>query len=148
MGSPQETPDSPQGQGHLSLYTIGGATLAILGGTLLLAHRFTGVGLPDWLYYCAVGALVLGIVEWSLGRMSPDAAWEWNKSLIFALGLATLIRWPIAEPYRIPSGSMETTLHGDPAFGKGDRVFVNKFVYGVRYPFMNKRIWQGKAPGR
>jgi signal peptidase I len=148
MGNSQETPESPQSQGRLSLYTIGGATLAIIGGLMLLAHRFTALELPDWLYYCAAGALVLGIVEWALGRMTPEAARDWNKSLIFALGLATLIRWPIAEPYRIPSGSMETTLHGDPDFGKGDRVFVNKWIYGVRYPFMNKRIWQGKAPER
>ena len=151
MGNSQETPESPKAAaetGGMGLYTIGGAALAILGGILLLLHRFTGMDLPDGLYYCAVGALVLGIVEWSLGRMTPEAARDWNKSLIFALGLAMLIRWPIAEPYRIPSGSMETTLHGDPAFGKGDRVFVNKWVYGVRYPFMNKRIWQGKAPQR
>ena len=104
--------------------------------------------LPPWLYYTAIGALVFGIIEWSLGRCTREAAWEWNKSLLFALALALLIRWPIAEPYRIPSGSMETTLHGDPNFGKGDRVFVNKFVYGVRYPFLNKRIWHGKDPER
>lgn len=148
MGDTQDTPETPKRDRGPGLCTIGGAVLTLLGGGLLLAHRFTSLALPDWAYYCAVGALVLGIVEWSLGRMTPEAAREWNKSLFFALALATLIRWPIAEPYRIPSGSMETTLHGDPAFGKGDRVFVDKFVYGVRYPFMNKRIWQGKAPQR
>ena len=104
MGNTQETPETPKQNRSLSLYTLGGATLAILGGGLLLAHRFTSVDLTDWLYYCAVGALVLGIVEWSLGRMTPDAAWEWNKSLIFALGLATLIRWPIAELSFAPPG--------------------------------------------
>lgn len=128
-------------------FRIGGAFAALGGGALLL-HRFTSVNLPDGLYYTALGALIFGIVQWSLGRMEPHAAREWNKSLFFALALATLIRWPIAEPYRIPSGSMETTLHGDPAFGKGDRVFVNKWIYGVRYPFMNKRIWYGAAPQR
>jgi signal peptidase I len=150
MANSSETPESPESaqSGAMGLYTVGGATLAILGGAMLLLHRFTGVDLPEWLYYCAVGALVLGIVEWALGRMTPEAARDWNKSLIFALGLAMLIRWPIAEPYRIPSGSMETTLHGDPAFGKGDRVFVNKWVYGVRYPFLNKRIWHGQDPQR
>lgn len=150
MGNSSETPESQESpkSGGMGLYTIGGAALACLGGGLLLVARLRGVELPEWLYYTAVGALVLGIVEWSLGRMTPEAAWDWNKSLIFALGLAMLIRWPIAEPYRIPSGSMETTLHGDPNFGKGDRVFVNKWVYGVRYPFMNKRIWHGQDPKR
>jgi signal peptidase I len=129
-------------------YTIGGAGLALLGGAIVASQRFAGVELPPWLYYTAIGLLVLGIIECSLGRMTADAARDWNKSLVFALGLALLIRWPIAEPYRIPSGSMETTLHGDPGFGKGDRVFVNKWIYGVRYPFMNKRIWYGQPPQR
>ena len=129
-------------------YTVGGALLVVIGSALLLAQRFTSTELPEWLYYTAVGALVLGIIEWSLGRMTREAAWEWNKSLLFALTLALLIRWPIAEPYRIPSGSMETTLHGDPNFGKGDRVFVNKWIYGVRFPFMNTRIWYGSDPER
>jgi len=131
-----------------AIYARAGAGLALFGGGILLLQRFTGLEVPSWLFYTAVGALVLGIIEWSLGRMTREQAWDWNKSLLFALGLALLIRWPIAEPYRIPSGSMETTLHGDPRFGKGDRVFVNKWIYGVRYPFMNKRIWQGRAPER
>lgn len=130
------------------LYTIGGAALVIFGGALLLSQRFAGVELAPWLYYTAVGALIFGMIEWALGRMTAEAAWDWNKSLLFALGLALLIRWPIAEPYRIPSGSMAPTLHGDPNFGKGDRVFVNKWIYGVRYPFLNKRIWHGQDPER
>jgi len=72
----------------------------------------------------------------------------WVRSFCIALCLAGLIRWPITEPYSIPSGSMEPTLHGDPRFLRGDRVFVNKWIYGVRYPFMNKRIWHGEDPKR
>jgi signal peptidase I len=144
----QPNVDESKNERPSALYTYGGGTLALLGGALLFYQRQSGNELPSWLYYTAVGALVLGIIEFGLGRMTRDAAHEWNKSLIFALTLALLIRWPIAEPYRIPSGSMETTLHGDPNFGKGDRVFVNKWIYGVRYPFMNKRIWNGKAPER
>lgn len=147
MGQTTEN-DTPEQLRASRLYTIGGAALAILGGALILMQRVGGAELPSWLYYTAIGALVLGVIEWSLGRMTAEAAKDWNKSLVFALGLALLIRWPIAEPYRIPSGSMETTLHGDPNFGKGDRVFVNKWIYGVRYPFLNKRIWYGKAPER
>lgn len=143
---PELTP--PTDQKAPAIYSIGGGLLAVLGGGLLALQRFGHMELPSWLYYTAVGALVLGIVEYGLGRMTREAAWDWNKSLLFALVLALLIRWPIAEPYRIPSGSMETTLHGDPDFGKGDRVFVNKFVYGVRYPFLNQRIWHGKDPER
>jgi signal peptidase I len=73
---------------------------------------------------------------------------SWVRSLVFAFALVMVFRWAIAEPYSIPSGSMEPTLHGDPRFLRGDRVFVNKWIYGIRYPFMNKRIWQGKLPER
>ncbi len=91
---------------------------------------------------------IVGGVMWFLGGLPRDQAIEWLKSGLFALGLALLIRWPVAEPYRIPSGSMEPTLHGDDRIGRGDRVFVNKWVYGVRYPFMNKRIYQGEPVSR
>ena len=73
---------------------------------------------------------------------------EWGKTLLIAGSLALLIRWSFAEPYKIPSGSMEPTLMGHPGFMRGDRVFVNKWYYGLRYPFMNRRIWRGAEPER
>lgn len=71
-----------------------------------------------------------------------------TRNLLLIVGVALIFRWLVVEPYRIPSGSMEPTLHGDPRWWVGDRVFVNKFVYGHRYPFFNKRIWKGKEPER
>lgn len=87
---------------------------------------------------------------------------EWVRSILIAVGLALLIRWPIAEPFKIPSGSMEPTLHGDPKMLKGDRIFVNKHSYGVRFPFngfrfpftsktlwyTDKWLWKGRDPDR
>jgi len=49
-----------------------------------------------------------------------------------ALAVALLIRTLFIEPFRIPSGSMLPTLQ------IGDQIFVNKFIYGVRVPFLNK----------
>lgn len=49
-----------------------------------------------------------------------------------ALAIALLIRMVLVEPYRIPSGSMLPTLE------VGDFVFISKFIYGVRVPFINK----------
>lgn len=66
--------------------------------------------------------------------------WEWMKSLLIAVAIALVVRWLFAEPFQIPSGSMEPTLHGDPRVLRGDRVFVNKLVYGVRYPLNWFRI--------
>lgn len=59
---------------------------------------------------------------------------EWVRSISIAITLALLIRWPVAEPYKIPSGSME------PTFMPGDRIFVDKHVYGIRYPLNGFRI--------
>ncbi|MFP6596452.1 MAG: signal peptidase I [Candidatus Hydrogenedentota bacterium] len=59
---------------------------------------------------------------------------EWVRSIGIAVFLALMIRWPVAEPYKIPSSSME------PTFVPGDRIFVDKHVYGIRYPLNGFRI--------
>ena len=63
-----------------------------------------------------------------------QVALEWARSIVFAIALAMVFRWPILEPFKIPSGSME------PTFYSGDRIFVNKYQNGVRYPFNGFRI--------
>ncbi|HUW62851.1 MAG TPA: signal peptidase I [Candidatus Bathyarchaeia archaeon] len=87
---------------------------------------------------------------------------EWIKSMLIAILVALAIRWAFVEPFRIPSGSMEPTFYGDPHILKGDRVFVNKFVYGLRYPlngiripltnyhlnYAKDRIWRRSKPQR
>jgi signal peptidase I len=47
------------------------------------------------------------------------------------LAVALLIRSVLVEPFKIPSGSMIPTLE------IGDQIFVNKFIYGVRVPFLD-----------
>jgi signal peptidase I len=101
-----------------------------------------------WKNYLAIAVMVIGAILWFIAGMDRRQVIDWFRSGLIALLLALTIRWAVAEPYRIPSGSMETALHGDPRFGRGDRVFVNKWILGLRYPFMNKRIWQGKLPER
>ncbi|MFZ5469646.1 MAG: signal peptidase I [Myxococcota bacterium] len=66
------------------------------------------------------------------------AAWrkgstvEFVAGFIKALAIALLIRAVVIEPFKIPSGSMIPTLE------IGDQIFVNKFIYGVRIPWVNK----------
>ncbi len=57
-----------------------------------------------------------------------DLIWGLTKALLIALA----IRAVLIEPFRIPSGSMIPTLL------VGDQIFVNKFIYGVRIPWVNK----------
>lgn len=61
-----------------------------------------------------------------------DFVWGFGKALLIALA----IRAVLIEPYRIPSGSMIPTLQ------VGDQIFVNKYVYGVRIPWVNKVPFQ------
>jgi len=65
------------------------------------------------------------------GAFRKQSAWDTVSGFAKALAIALLIRTIFIEPYRIPSGSMLPTLE------IGDHVFVNKFIYGVRIPFIN-----------
>ena len=67
---------------------------------------------------------------------------EWTAGLFPVIALVFVLRSFIAEPFKIPSGSMEPTLV------PGDLILVNKFAYGLRLPLGHERITPGKAPQR
>jgi signal peptidase I len=67
---------------------------------------------------------------------------EWAESIIIALILALVIRTFVVQAFKIPSGSMI------PTFEVGDRIFVNKFVYGARLPFTDIRLPAVRQPER
>jgi signal peptidase I len=124
-----------------------GVVVFVVGMFLLLyGNRY--ISPREWVWYTGIILSGLGIVLWIFSGMTRSQAIEWTKQGSLALLFALAFRWAVAEPYRIPSGSMQPTLDGHEGIGRGDRVFVNKWIYGVRYPFMNKRIWYGEAPQR
>jgi signal peptidase I len=51
---------------------------------------------------------------------------EWIEGIIVAFIIAMIIRTFIVQAFRIPTGSMHPTLK------IGDRILVNKFIYGRR----------------
>ena len=56
---------------------------------------------------------------------------EYAEAFLFALILALFIRTFIIQLFKIPTGSMEPTLHGAQNHGGfGDHIAVNKFIYG------------------
>ncbi len=67
---------------------------------------------------------------------------EYAKSFFPVILAVFLIRSFIAEPFRIPSGSMIPTLQ------VGDFILVNKFTYGVRLPIVNQKIIPLSDPKR
>jgi signal peptidase I len=70
------------------------------------------------------------------------AAVEYSKSLTPVLALVLVLRSFIVEPFQIPSGSMEPTLH------IGDFILVNKFSYGLRLPVIRTKVWENDEPQR
>jgi signal peptidase I len=63
-------------------------------------------------------------------------AWFWDLLKTWGPALLTVlvIRSVVAEPFRIPSGSMVPTLE------IGDYILVSKFAYGVHFPFTHYKI--------
>jgi len=67
---------------------------------------------------------------------------DWTAGLFPVILVVFLLRSFIAEPFKIPSGSMMPTLL------VGDLILVNKFVYGLRLPVINTKITEGRPPAR
>ena len=67
---------------------------------------------------------------------------EWVESIVIAFVLAMFIRTFFFQAFRIPSGSMRMTLI------EGDRLLVNKLVYGPLLPLFHKRIPGFSKPQR
>jgi signal peptidase I len=64
---------------------------------------------------------------------------DWTTAIGFALVIVFGIKVEVANPYRIPSASMEPTLHcARPVDGCearfSDRVIANRFIYRIRDP--------------
>jgi signal peptidase I len=67
-------------------------------------------------------------------------AWEYTEAIVTALILALIIRAYVVQAFKIPSGSMIPTLL------IGDHILVNKFIYGTKIPFSDKKILVFKNP--
>ena len=64
------------------------------------------------------------------------------EAILIAVLLALFIRTFVVQAFKIPSGSMKETLQ------IGDHILVNKFIYGVKIPFVQKTLIPIKEPRR
>ncbi len=64
----------------------------------------------------------------TLPKKKKSIAREWTEAIVFAIVAVTVLKAYIAEPYKIPSSSMEETLL------IGDFLVVSKVHYGIRPP--------------
>jgi signal peptidase I len=64
------------------------------------------------------------------------------EAILVAILLALFIRTFVVQAFKIPSGSMKDTLL------IGDHILVNKFIYGVKLPYLQKVIIPIGKPDR
>lgn len=67
---------------------------------------------------------------------------DFFEALLVALALALIIRTFIVQPFKIPSESMKDTLL------VGDHLLATKFDYGLRVPFTDITLYEGRPPER
>ncbi|MGR9051159.1 MAG: signal peptidase I [Gammaproteobacteria bacterium] len=107
----------------------------------------------DFSFFLVIATLVTGIIwggyviflEFLPNVKAPEQeplVVEYAKSFFPIFLIVLLIRSFLAEPFRIPSGSMMPTLL------IGDFILVNKFTYGIRLPVLNKKIIELNEPER
>ncbi len=70
-------------------------------------------------------------------RLGRDAI-----SLVAFLAVALTARASLADHYVVPTGSMIPTVQ------EGDRVFVSKAAYGLRFPMSRVWLWRWSEPHR
>ncbi len=67
---------------------------------------------------------------------------EYAEAIIIAILIAFFIRTFVVQAFKIPSGSMKPTLQ------VGDHILVNKFIYGVKIPFVRSTLIPISQPER
>lgn len=100
---------------------------------LFLLTLFTGT---IW----AIDALLWAPKRHSAGIERDPVIVEYSKSFFPVILVIFLLRSFLAEPFRIPSSSMEPTLE------EGDFILVNKYTYGVRLPVLNRTVVEVGKP--
>jgi len=67
---------------------------------------------------------------------------EYLEPIAIAILIALFIRTFVVQAFKIPSSSMEPTLQ------VGDHLLVNKFIYGIKFPFIGTKYFEFKKPQR
>jgi signal peptidase I len=105
---------------------------------LVVLTLLTGViWLLDSLYFAKRRAQKGGLLE-----PKEPVVVDYAKAFFPVLAVVLGLRSFVAEPFRIPSGSMIPTLF------IGDFILVNKFAYGLRLPITNQKIIATGEPKR
>ncbi len=82
------------------------------------------------------------LVDELVKRPPKSTARDYVESIGVAVLIALGLRAFVIEAFKIPSSSMYPTLE------IGDHIFVNKFIYGIRIPWTNTKLFQFRGPDR
>ena len=106
------------------------------------------IGLEFWLIaVTAISGLILLLYRLFapksiLRSNEPPLVLDYARSFFPVLLIVIILRSFIAEPFRIPSGSMIPTLE------VGDFILVQKYAYGIRLPVVHTKIIDVNKPKR
>ena len=94
-----------------------------------------------------IGGVLAALDKWVYApKRAADApmpvVMDYARSLFPVLLIVLVLRSFVAEPFRIPSGSMYPTLH------IGDFILVNKMSYGIKLPVIYTKILETGKPER
>jgi signal peptidase I len=82
------------------------------------------------------------LLDGALAFAKKSQARQYVESIGAVVFVALVLRSLVVEAYQIPSGSMIPTLD------VGDRIWVNKLIYGVRLPFTDIKLGTHYRPPR
>jgi signal peptidase I len=82
------------------------------------------------------------LVDELVKRPAKSTTRDYVESIGAAVLIALALRAFVIEAFKIPSSSMYPTLE------IGDHIFVNKFIYGVRIPWTNIKLFELRKPHR
>jgi len=101
------------------------------------------IGLFSIICICAVVMAYYKFLKPEAAKKIPEPVpLDYARSFFPVLLLVFVLRSFIAEPFRIPSGSMLSNLE------IGDFILVNKFSYGIRLPILHNKVIETGTPDR
>jgi len=127
----------------VALHLLFMAAVGALVGFVFSASTDLHGPTPQWPMAGGMLGLMIGAGQLLWVKAKPDGGstllagdLEWVETSFSAILLASVIMYAVLQAFKIPSGSMEDTLL------IGDHLFVNKFIYGIRIPFTDKRVFK------
>ncbi|MCX7956980.1 MAG: signal peptidase I [Endomicrobia bacterium] len=84
--------------------------------------------------FLSIMFLIYSLIKTDKIKEVLDKDREWGETGWSTLFIVAVIMYCVIQAFKIPTGSMRMTLR------EGDFLFVNKFIYGIKIPFTEKRI--------